>query len=546
MPSLVLGPMLRYAAARDATVWVQTAEPCEVEVLDHRARTFRVGDRHYALVAVEGLEPGTERPYEVRLDGELVWPPESGSFPASVLRTPADGQPLRLAFGSCRKSAPHEPPHTLRRASAPEGLGVDALRALALRAAADRHALPDVLLLLGDQIYADEPSPRTQEIVAPNVVDERAPQDELEDFGEFAVAYWNAWREPALRWLLSTVPTAMIFDDHEISDEWKISQAWVQRMRAQPWFERRVVGGLMSYWIYQHLGNLSPADLATDELLARACAADDAGPLLRDFAREAAHQAGRSRFSFRRDLGRVRLVVLDARCGRELEPGRRRIMSEGEWAWVAEQVAGDYDHLLLASSIPFVVGHGLHDLEAWNERVCDGAWGARAARWAERYRQAANLGHWAAFGRSFTELVELLDDLVTGRLGPVPRSVVALGGDVHHCYLARLRLPGARGDAPPVWQAVCSGLRKPLDPGEKFAIQLMHSAAGRLLGSALARAAGARRPAVTWQLEERPRYENQIATLEIDREQVRLRVETTANTDWHEPSLRTTIERRLA
>ncbi|MBW3608933.1 MAG: C-terminal helicase domain-containing protein [Actinobacteria bacterium] len=201
-------------------------------------------------------------------------------------------------------------------------------------------------------------------------------------------------------------------------------------MRAQPWFERRVVGGLMSYWIYQHLGNLSPDDLATDELLGRVCAADDAAPLLRDFAREAAHQSDRSRFSFRRDLGRVRLVVLDARCGRELEPGRRRIMPDAEWAWVAEQLAGDYDHLLLASSIPFVVGHGLHDLEAWNERVCDGAWGARAARWAERYRQWANLGHWAAFERSFGQLVGLLDDLVAGRLGPVPRSVVALSGEL--------------------------------------------------------------------------------------------------------------------
>lgn len=538
--------MLRHAGPTDATVWVQTAERCEVEVLGHRATTFRVGDHHYAVVSVAGFEPGTERSYEVRLDGERVWPAADSRFPPSVVRTPADDQPLRLAFGSCRKSAPHEPPYTRRRASDPRGLGVDALRALALRAASDRHELPDALLLLGDQIYADEPSPRAQELAAATVVDARAPGGELEDFSEYALAYREAWREPALRWLLSTVPTAMIFDDHEISDEWKISRAWVDRMRSEPWFERRIVGGLMSYWIYQHLGNLSADELAADELLARVRAADDAAPLLRDFARAAAQQADRSRFSFRRDLGRVRLVVLDARCGRELEPARRRIMTRAEWGWVREQVAGDYDHLLLASSIPFLVSPGLHDLEAWNERVCDGTWGARAARWGERYRQWANLGHWAAFGRSFAELLALLQDVVTGRLGRPPRSVVALSGDVHHCYLARMRMAAARPGSPPVWQAVCSGLRKPLDPGEKLAIQLTHSTAGRLLGAALARTVGIRRPPASWRIEEGPRYENQIATLAIDGAQVTLRVETTAGADWRAPSLRTTIERRLA
>ena len=37
-------------------------------------RTFRVADHHFALVHVTGLEPGTTTPYEVRLDGERVWP----------------------------------------------------------------------------------------------------------------------------------------------------------------------------------------------------------------------------------------------------------------------------------------------------------------------------------------------------------------------------------------------------------------------------------------------------------------------------------------
>ena len=27
-------------------------------------------------------------------------------------------------------------------------------------------------------------------------------------------------------------------------------------MRSKPWWEERIVGAFMSYWIYQHLGNL--------------------------------------------------------------------------------------------------------------------------------------------------------------------------------------------------------------------------------------------------------------------------------------------------
>jgi hypothetical protein len=74
VPELVLGPLLRYADASEATVWVETDVACEVEVsaagASHRSRTFHVEDHHHALVRVSGLEPGGSYEYEVRLDGE--------------------------------------------------------------------------------------------------------------------------------------------------------------------------------------------------------------------------------------------------------------------------------------------------------------------------------------------------------------------------------------------------------------------------------------------------------------------------------------------
>lgn len=62
MPQLVLGPVLRYVGKDDATVWVETDQPCVVEVLGHGERTFTVEGHHYGLVCVGGLRPGDRIP----------------------------------------------------------------------------------------------------------------------------------------------------------------------------------------------------------------------------------------------------------------------------------------------------------------------------------------------------------------------------------------------------------------------------------------------------------------------------------------------------
>jgi hypothetical protein len=97
---LVLGPMLRYVSMHEATVWVQTSEDCEVEILGHRARTFCAGSRHYAVVVVSDLEPGSSVEYEVRLDGELCWPQPDSEFPPSRIRTLSQDGPFKIAWGS--------------------------------------------------------------------------------------------------------------------------------------------------------------------------------------------------------------------------------------------------------------------------------------------------------------------------------------------------------------------------------------------------------------------------------------------------------------
>ena len=164
----MVGPLLRYVGQHDATVWVETDQPCEVEVLGRRARTFALCGHHYALVCIEGLEPATNYPYEVALDGHTAWPDaDAATFPPSSIRTRSgDDHDLRIAFGSCRVAYPHERPFSLRKDDNKRGREVDALYAMALRMRhQDPDRWPDLLLWLGDQVYADEISPGVREFI---------------------------------------------------------------------------------------------------------------------------------------------------------------------------------------------------------------------------------------------------------------------------------------------------------------------------------------------------------------------------------------------
>jgi hypothetical protein len=523
MTGLVLGPLLRYTGSTEATVWVETDAPCEVTVLDARQRTFCVEGHHYALVVLSDLEEGAVRPYEVELDGVRVWPPDDGR-PASAIHTREHERHARLVFGSCRVGDPERPPYTLPKSEHPNGFGVDALWALSRRLQSGQEEWPDCLLLLGDQVYADETSEQTREFIRSRRDTSRPPGEEVADFEEYARLYREAWSDPDIRWLLATVPSTMIFDDHDVHDDWNISDAWVRDMRSKPWWHDRIVGAFMSYWIYQHIGNLAPPELAEEGLLAELYAAVDGGPRLREFAYAIDRRPASSRFAFHRDFGRSRLVVCDSRAARVLADGQRDMVDEEEWQWIAEHTRGAYDHLIIASTLPVFMAPGVDAVEAWNEAVCSGAWGRLAAGVGERLRRSLDLDHWPAFQRSFRKMVELLHELAEAP--DAPATISFIGGDVHTVYVAEIALgPQQRSN---VFQIVCSPFRNPLTPRERRVIKLLSTRASGVAGRALARAAGVRRTDVTWQLVSPVTFDNSVAVLELDERRAQLTLRRSA------------------
>jgi hypothetical protein len=548
MPDLILGPLLRHVGTDDATVWVETDAACEVEVLGHGERTFTVGGHHYALVPIEGLRPREVNPYDVRLDGRRVWPPPGYDYPAPTIRTLGDGGPFAVAFGSCRIALPHRPPYTLAKDAHPEGREFDALYTLARELLGrPREEWPDLLLMLGDQVYVDEGSPAVRERIRATRDVREPPGQEVAGFEEYTWLYHESWGDPTIRWLFSTIPTAMVLDDHDMADDWNISRSWKDEMNHKPWWRERLVGGLMTYWIYQHIGNLAPAELERHQEYDAVRQAGDGAAALREFVEWVDSDGLGKVWSFKRDLGGTRLVVVDDRTGRSFREGRRAIFDDHEWDWILDACRGDFDHLLLATTDPVLLPPGLHYAEAWNEAVCDGAWGPRAVALGEKLRRAADFDHWAAFHVSFERLERLLHDVGRGERGRPPASIVVLSGDVHHAYLAEVAFRAGADVRSAVYQAVCSPFRNALDAHERLTIRFALSRAGRAIGRGLARAAGARDPEIRWRLVEGPFFDNQVATITLQGRRARMKLEKTVGDPQSDRrSLETVFERRLA
>jgi hypothetical protein len=339
----------------------------------------------------------------------------------------------------------------------------------------------------------------------------------IADFEEYTRLYRESWGQPTIRWLLSTVPTAMIFDDHDVIDDWNTSKDWVDEIRGQGWWDRRIVGGFMSYLVYQHWGNLPPDALAEDEMFA--LVTDEPGiditEPLQEFAYRADREVQGTRWSYYRDIGPARLVMMDSRAGRVLQPGVRSMIDPSEMRWIEQHATGDFDHLLLGTSLPLFLTPALHDLEAWNEAVCAGAWGRAGLRFGEKVRRGIDLEHWASFHTSFERLAGLIREVAMGRRGAAPATIVLLSGDVHYAYLAEMTFPGATVESR-VYQAVCSPFRHSLEPKLERANRFACGRAGALVGAILMRTASVPRPSVSWEISHGPYFENEVATLALE------------------------------
>ncbi|MBO0517872.1 alkaline phosphatase family protein, partial [Streptomyces beijiangensis] len=73
-------------------------------------------------------------------------------------------------------------------------------------------------------------------------------------------------------------------------------------------------------------------------------------------------------------------LMVDSRASRILDEQKRSMLDEAEAQWLRDQALdapGTYDHLLVGTSLPWLLPPLIHDAESWNAALCSGARGER-------------------------------------------------------------------------------------------------------------------------------------------------------------------------
>ena len=206
-----------------------------------------------------------------------------------------------------------------------------------------------------------------------------------------------------MRWLLSTVPSAMIFDDHDVIDDWNTSRTWIDEIRANGWWDEP----------HRRRASCRTGSTSTSATSRRTTLAErrhwravhrgegDAAQMLREFAWRADREVGRHALEL---LPRHRPHAAgDDRLARR---AGARPRASARWSTTtsgtgsASTSTGDVDHLLIGTSLPLVLlarAAPPGGLERGDLRRRLGA--GRRAGSARSCAEALDLEHWARVRR---------------------------------------------------------------------------------------------------------------------------------------------------
>lgn len=247
---------------------------------------------------------------------------------------------------------------------------------------------------------------------------------------------------PQVQRLLAHLPTYMIFDDHDITDDWNLTAAWEEAAYGHA-FSRRVIGNaLMAYWMCQGWGNdpkrftaafwqdvqtfcQTPSGIQHDALIENLLNFEKWHYSLPTFPK---------------------LLVLDTRTRRwhaEDHPQKPSGLMDWEALIELQQEILHQDAVVLVSPAPIF---GVKLIEIVQESLAH--LGQALAVDAE---------NWMAHSGAAKTLLSILKHAKS------PRKVVILSGDVHYSFVYDLVIRFRR-NSPHIWQITASGLKNEFPP----------------------------------------------------------------------------------
>lgn len=242
---------------------------------------------------------------------------------------------------------------------------------------------------------------------------------------------------PKVRRLLAHLPTAMIFDDHDVTDDWNLTAEWEQTAYEHD-FSKRIIGNaLIGYMLCQAWGN-------TPERFN--------GTLLKKAENALAHAGESAHQKFITELLRFEqwhyqwpteppLLVLDTRTRRwrsEVAPGKPSGLLDWEAITELQQDLIGHDAVVLVAPAP-----------VFGVKLIEGIQKIFTFFGKPLLVDAEN---WMAHRGTAYALLNLF------RHPKTPKHFVILSGDVHYSFVYEVNLRGQK-NSPDIWQITSSGIK---------------------------------------------------------------------------------------
>ncbi|WP_367276980.1 alkaline phosphatase family protein [uncultured Salinicola sp.] len=247
---------------------------------------------------------------------------------------------------------------------------------------------------------------------------------------------------PGVARLFAHLPTLMIFDDHDVTDDWNLSAAWEAAVYDHP-FSRRIVGNaLIAYLFCQGWGN-DPDGLAEALSASREWLDSASGDGAFDCQLQDRLVTRLLRFT---GWGYTiestpRLVVLDTRT-RRWRSERRRHHPSGLMDWEA---LSEFQQELLGEPSVIIVSPA----PIFGVKLIEGI--QRVFTWFGK-PLLVDAENWMAHPGAAQTMLNIL------RHSRTPQRYVILSGDVHYSFVYAITIRQRR-DSPRMWQITSSGLK---------------------------------------------------------------------------------------
>ncbi len=237
--------------------------------------------------------------------------------------------------------------------------------------------------------------------------------------------------------LMAHIPVAMMFDDHDITDDWNLSAEWEETAYGEP-FSRRIIGNaLVAYLVCQAWGN-APENFSDDMM--KRC--DEALQLPGEEAHEdlISELIAFRGWQYKWDT-KPALMVIDTRTNRwrsEFNPAHPSGLMDWESLSELQQRLLGHDAVLLVSPAPMF---GVKLIETIQKVF---TWFGKPLM--------VDAENWMAHRGAANTLLNLF------RHGKTPQNFVILSGDVHYSFAYEVELRSKK-NSPNIWQITSSGFR---------------------------------------------------------------------------------------